>query len=689
MSEKITHLSDREHILKRPGMYIGGINSVEIRDFFLENDKFVFTTKAYVPGLIKIIFEAIDNAVDVGIKSNFKYANKIFVDMTDKRVKVSDNGYGISQDIDPETNLSSVVLATGHARAGSNFDENTQRGGVGIYGYGIYLTNVFSKEFICDTFNGKSETKVTFSDNALSYKVDIKTAKSKPGTIIDFEPDLEKFGIENIDDMHMSVVKQRLYILAISYPEIEFRFNGEKISTRYMKQFAAMFGDNYEFAQFENGFIAYYPTNNDEFTFYTVINGHIVPEGGTHIAYINNKVVTYLRDKFAKKYKDIKPSDIRNKLMMITIFRRFPNPDYKGQTKEELTNSYSDIATYLNNVDFEAYAHQVYKNKEISELITEMYRIKEEFQKQKDLERVGKKKGKIKSDKYRDPVGNKDYLLICEGDSALGGLMTELGRKNRGYFAIRGKILNVLEEKSSKISENIEVDSIIKILETEVQRHNLNSSGVYFNMTDTLSGEKYIIHEKDTFKNDNGDWIDFKLLDNERYTTRKIEKQDIDTHDYFAQPRVNQPYNCSYKNIVIATDADFDGGHIRALLLTLFDTLMLPILKAGRICYLNTPVVSLRKNGKVINYFFTLDEYHQFIDKNPNIKGDWKYYKGLGSWSKGELKDIIEKEGFARFLTKFEYDKETHNKLVNWMSAKTADYRKMMIKASQLDISEA
>lgn len=840
--ETISVLSDREHILLRPGMYFGGKNIASGKGMVLTDDKFQYTNTEYIPGLIKIIYEAIDNAVDVAIKSDFNFADKIEVTVNEDFVSVKDNGYGISQKIDHVTGLSSVVLAIGHARSGSNFTDSGDRVQIGMNGIGIMLTNVYSKQFSCVTKDGKTRTSVVYIDNAEKYEIKTAVDKSKPGTEISFYPDLKRFNTDKIDKTHINIIKQRLLILAITYPEISFTFNGEKIKFRNFKQFAEMFGDSYEIVSFENGFIAYYPSTSDEFIHYTILNGQVIKNGGNHVEYMNNKVVNFLREKFSRKYKDIKPSDIRNKLMVVSLFRKFPNPEYSSQTKEELTNSTSEISKYLKEVDFDNFGGKIYRNDSISEQITEMYKIREEFKKQKELQSIGKKPVKVKSDKYWPPVGRKEYLFCTEGDSARAGMMVELGRAGKGFFALRGKMLNVLEAKESKISANEEIDTLIKILDTKVCSKTLSSSGSYFSMK--KDGESYVIHENDLFLSDNGNWIKFAQIDKEEYMFKKIERNKIDPIGYFAQYRVNQPFEISYDYIVAATDQDLDGcftdntlvkipgsrsmtfeelverkvenlmvyaktpegrivtaharnprvtkmvdelvaitfengatvhctsdhlfmlddgtykyaknlvlgyklsairsktsvgyrpnynfqvdevrfikldkpipvydltvdkyhnfaidtgenlvdsvfvhnSHIRALMLTFFNTFMVQLLKAGRMKYLQTPLIALKKGNTIVKYFFTFEEYSDYLKANPGVKGEWKYYKGLGSWAKGEFKALIDKEGIEKFIKTFEYDEEAHRTLVNWMSKNTADYRKEKILSTYIDASVA
>ena len=685
--DKIVNLTDRDHILLRPGMYIGGIKSVSMTDFFLEGDKFVYGPREYIPGLIKIIFEPLDNAVDVAIKSNFKYANKIKIDIDSAKgiVTIEDNGYGISQEIDEVSGLSSVVLAVGRARSGSNFDDSVVRTHIGEYGVGVYLTNVYSKSFTCQTCDGKTQMTVSFTDNANVYTTSSKRS-NKNGTIIRFLPDLERFGLTTIDETHISIIKQRLFILSVAYPEIDFFFNGEKIKFKNQKQFADMFGEMYELIPFNNGFIAYYPATSDEFTHFTVINGQVVKKGGTHIEFLNNKIVGFLREKLMKKYKDVKPSDIRNKLMLVAIFRNFPNADYDGQTKEEFANSAREISDYLSEIDFNAFGQKIFKNKEISEIITEIYRIREEFQKRKEMDKLDKKSsGKVKSDKYNEPIGRTELLFVCEGNSAKGGLMGELGRQNRGYFAIRGKLLNVLDAKPAEISSNVEITTLIQILGNGAYRLSLKPTGEYFKLTEKATGKIYTVHEDDLLKKDDGKWIRVASLNKNDYLFEPIDRTLIVPLSYFSQVEVNQPFISKYDYVVAATDQDMDGIHIRALILVFFNTLLLPLLKAGRLKYLNTPLIALKRGGKIVQYFFSFDEYNKFVSENPKVKGEWKYYKGLGSWAKGELKAIIDREGINKFLSTFEYDETTQTILTNWMSESTSDFRKEGIRNTQID----
>ena len=106
----ITQLTDREHLLKRPGMYIGSIKPENTQSYFYNNDmeKFEYKSYNYVPGLIKIIMEILDNSLDEGQRTDYNFANRIKIDITDTSVTISDNGRGVPLMEDPNTKLSMV-----------------------------------------------------------------------------------------------------------------------------------------------------------------------------------------------------------------------------------------------------------------------------------------------------------------------------------------------------------------------------------------------------------------------------------------------------------------------------------------------------------------------------------------------------------------------------------------------------
>lgn len=462
----IRKLSDRLHVLQRPSMYIGGVDATKISDYILENGSILYKEIEYVPGLIKIINEIIDNSLDVAIKSNFKSSDVISVKMTKDFIEIQDNGTGIPVIKNPDGQYL-AELAWGHARAGSNFEDDENRTQIGMNGVGSFATNCFSKKFVGLTDDGTNRYTITFKNNAESFTDKIEKSKGKSGVNVKFWPDLERFGLTEIDETHMNVIHQRLMNLSISFPEITFKFNGRKINVSSFKKYVGLFSEHAEIYETDDYRFAILPNDEDDFRQLSYVNGLKIPDGGTHIDIISNQFVSRIREKISRKYKTIKPGDIKNKLMVIAFLKNVKNTKFNSQAKEKITNSVSELNKYFGEIPYDAIGNKILRNKEIIEPITEVYRIKEEFKKRQELKGLKKTTKKIKSDKYLPPIGLKKYLLLTEGASATGGLMPVLGRKNCGYYELRGKPLNAYSAPQSKFTANKELSELFKIIQNE------------------------------------------------------------------------------------------------------------------------------------------------------------------------------------------------------------------------------
>jgi len=210
-------LTDREHIIQRPEMYIGSVNISTFEDFHFNDEKIKFETFQIVPGLLKIINEVIDNSIDEAIKSNFKFGTEISINIDSQKVEVSDNGRGIPV-IKHEAGYQ-PFLCWGKAKAGSNFNDDETHIQIGKNGIGSYCSNVFSKKFIGETDDDKNSYKVTFTENALKFKESV-TKSNKQGTTVTFYPDLERFNLTEITSEHINAIYQRILCLANIFTEI-------------------------------------------------------------------------------------------------------------------------------------------------------------------------------------------------------------------------------------------------------------------------------------------------------------------------------------------------------------------------------------------------------------------------------------------------------------------------------------
>ncbi len=487
----IRKLSDREHIRQRPAMYIGGVDLAESMEYVLEDNKMVLKSVSYVPGLIKIINELIDNAVDVAIKSDFTSGTTISVNMNETTISVEDNGSGIPiQKVDghflPE-------LCWNHARAGSNFDDDENRTQMGMNGVGSYATACFSKKFVGETNDGSKGYQITIKNGAESFtETDEHKGKSKQGTRVTFQPDLDMFGLDIVDEQHQAIIKQRLINLGMSFPQITFKFNKRKISTGTFKSYVKMFSDDFEIYETEDYKFAVLPNEEDDFRQFSYVNGLKIPDGGTHIETISWNVVDGLRTRLVKKYKTIKPGDIKNKLMIIAFLKNFKNPKFNSQSKEKITNSLAETKAYLGDIPYKEITWKLFKNSEIMDPITETYRLKEELARRKELKNADKKsKKKPKSEKFMPPIGDWDNIFLAEGDSAANSISKILGRKGNGFYAMFGVPPNAYDMKLSSIIKSqklMDLKEIVGLQYSETVQDDINFKNIIITTDFDLPG---------------------------------------------------------------------------------------------------------------------------------------------------------------------------------------------------------
>jgi DNA topoisomerase-2 len=153
--------------------------------------------------------------------------------------------------------------------------------------------------------------------------------------------------------------------------------------------------------------------------------------------------------------------------MVIAFLKNVKNTKFNSQTKEKITNSTSEISSYYGDIDFIKITNKIIKNEKIIDPITEVYKIKEELKKRQELKGLQKSVKKIKSDKYYPSIENKKYLFLVEGESALGGLMPSLGRKDCGFYCLKGKPLNAYSADQKKFTDNKELSELYKIIQNE------------------------------------------------------------------------------------------------------------------------------------------------------------------------------------------------------------------------------
>lgn len=465
---EIKKLSDREHIVHRPSMYIGSVSNEQHETAIFENvfeePKLQTKQLTYAPGLIKIINEVIDNSVDVIIKTG--KGSTIKVKLSEDKVEVQDDSTGFPM---PEKfkklnnpKLSDiedlpVVIALGNARAGSNFNDEDNLGQMGTNGVGAFATNCFSKRFVCVTKTQDTTTKVEWRDNALLHSCNIDYNKSESGTNITFWPDLAKFSLTEISEDVKDVIRTRLVVLSLTYPVIKFYFDGKRIKTP--KKIASLFTteetpfvehstDNYQVLVI---------ANSEKTSHFSVVNGLNTPDGGSHIDLILQEIVKELSEA---KGLNCTRADVLNTLQIVFIGRGWKNLRFNSQTKEKITNSTKETRDYLG--DLNSLVQKVKKSKQIKDFIKATTQARELRVEKKALKDA--KKTKIKSDKFLDAQEDREILMLVEGDSAMGGLVPALGRKGIAYYALKGKPLNAYKSSAQKVAANKELSELLAII---------------------------------------------------------------------------------------------------------------------------------------------------------------------------------------------------------------------------------
>jgi len=463
---EIKELSDRDWLLIRGHNIIGSLQPVKQQSFLYnpEINKFEWQEYEYIPGLVKIINEIIDNSIDVAIKSKFKYGNQISVEITDTKVIVQDNGYGIPVKETTDGTLLPVI-AWGRARAGSNFDDDEERTSIGMNGIGSYATTVFSKKFVGVTDDGEKRARVEFKNNGETVDVQIMPG-GESGVHVSFFPDLAKFGVDKIDELHKALIYQRILNLSMMYPEIRFKYN-KRLVKLDAKKFLKLFSDTFEFLEEDDYLVAIFPNGDADFNYHTYVNGLWLEKGGNHLNFLSGKLTDDIRQKLIRKYKSMKPGDIKNKLSVVVFFKNFQNPKFDSQTKEFLTNTQKEITSFLRfnepefKKDWERFITKIYKNKAIIDPITDLYNAKMLVEEKKKLRDASKKQDD--PEKYWPATEEFKYLFLAEGDSAIGAITAELGRDTKGFFPLKGVPLNVVKDKK-KVATNPEIKQIASIL---------------------------------------------------------------------------------------------------------------------------------------------------------------------------------------------------------------------------------
>ena len=663
-----------EHIIDKPNMYIGSINNNKCKRYIYDDSINKFVLKEFIcnDGLYKIIDEAFSNASDHFLSNSGCNTIKINITTNPFKIKVWNNSSKgipiVNKRKNKETGKIEFIktiegktvynpeLIFGNLLTSSNYDKSKARITNGTNGLGIKLTNIYSTEFKIKCADGKKLYKQIFS-NSMREKTNPEITESDEVFVcISFKPNLNMFHFELNNDFIM-LIKKMVYDIAYicnAKRKCDIYYNDELLNVNTFKDYINLY--QLKDTTFYNlnlskeitvGF-AYIPFN-DEIKAITFINNHLV-EGGTHIDFILKQILngikTNIKDETIKK--NIQLSNIRDNCC-IYMNCYIDNPSYDSQCKFMLKNKFkcnkigkkeinedspdsaslespineSDtsnnevVNVSINRTQFNTFINKILKETNIMETLNNISDLKT---KSKLKKTDGKKTNKRIAIEKFEPAklqgingeSQKCRLIITEGDSAksfamIGRDCPELGSDYYGVFPIRGKMLNARNASDDTITNNQEITKIKQIIGLK-------------------SGMKY---NKDNIK------------------------------------------TLNYGGILILADQDFDGYHIKGLIMNFIHSQWPELIELGFCSSINTPIkIAKPKTGKNPNgekdiIFYNESDYKKwFNDKSINHNNYIiKYYKGLGSSSPKEIPRYF--KNFNDKLIKYVWEDEKVNIEIN------------------------
>jgi len=531
IEDKYKVLDQISHILLRPQTYVGSNKpNTSIKNIIIDN-KIQQKEVTYIPSFIKIFDEVITNAVDEHQRN--KNLNKIdvFVDIENNVISVRDNG-GIPIEIHKEHNQYVPEVIFGNLMSGSNYDDSDERTVAGLNGLGSKLTNVFSTEFIVNSCDGKKHFTQLFKNNMREREQPIIKKSKDNHTEIKYKPDLSQFGIEKIDEDHFKMIEKRVYDLAGVNPNISFTFNGEKLNFKSFEDYIKLYTDDCFFeSNKERTWSVGIALSENGFQQVSFVNSTETYDGGTHVDYIMNQIVSQMREFFMKKHKvDVKPSELKNH-MTLFLNSTVINPSFSSQTKEKLITEVKDFGT---TYEVSAKTIALILKSEIVNSILDWIQQKKNAEDSKLQRELNKKLSKIKVDKLIDAKGKdrwKCSIFLFEGDSAANSFRKYRTPETMGAFSLRGKFTNVSEISNQKLVQNVEAVNLMAAIGLKLGQgidiKNLRYGRIFFTTdADCLEENTLIMTKIGPKKISELDYNDLVLTHNNTYNkiNRIIEK---------------------------------------------------------------------------------------------------------------------------------------------------------------------
>ncbi len=591
-AENIKVLEGLEAVRKRPAMYIGDVGK---------------------RGLHHLIYEVVDNSIDEALAGHCTKVVVVF--NSDGSVTVEDNGRGIPVDIHKEENKPAVEVVMTVLHAGGKFDKGSYKVSGGLHGVGVSVVNALSEWMWVEV---KRDGKIHRQDYKIGEpqnKLKTTGKAKKTGTRVCFYPDAKIF---KTIDFEYDIISERLRELAYLNSGLEIVLKDERVENGDV--------DSFKFNGGLSDFVKYLDENNNPLhnkiitvnkedgdvpvevalrygntyndNILTFVNNINTIEGGTHLSGFRSALTRAMnnhatKNNLIKTKKNEKISltgeDFREGLTAI-ISVKVAEPQFEGQTKTKLGNG--DVKGLVDKVVYEGILDFLEQNPSIGRRVVEkaLLAARSRSAARKARELIRRKSalggsslpGKLADCSNKDPVFSELYLV--EGDSAGGSAKQGRDRRTQAILPLRGKVINSEKARIDKLLSNNEIQSMITAL------------GAGFGGSEDETGER--------------------------------------------SPGDFDPEKLRYHKIIIMTDADVDGSHIRTLLLTFFYRKMKEVIDGGYL-YLALPPLYRVAQGKKESYAYDDNERDLLIERmkkdNKKTRVSVQRYKGLGEMNAEQL----------------------------------------------------
>ena len=575
-ASQIQVLEGLEAVRKRPGMYIGSTGP---------------------RGLHHLVYEIVDNSIDEALQG---YCDRIYVSLNeDGSVTVKDDGRGIPVETHPKTGKSTLETVLTVLHAGGKFGGGGYKVSGGLHGVGISVVNALSKWLVADVYRNGKIYRQTYEKGITTSPLEVVGESHHTGTIINFMPDETIF--DEIEFKY-ETLEHRLRELSFLNKGVKIVFEDKREGSERKKEFHYE-GGLVEFVKYLNKTktpihddivhidkkigdsiveIAMQYTDGYTENIYSFANNIDTHEGGTHLAGFKS-ALTKTVNEYAKRNKLIKENegnltgeDIREGLTAV-ISVKLPEPQFEGQTKTKLGNTY--MRGNVDSVTVEELGAFLEENPTTARTIVDKglraQRAREAAKRARELTRrksvleSTSLPGKLADCSEKDP--SKSEIFLVEGDSAGGSAKQGRDRHTQAILPLRGKILNVEKSRLDRILSSDEIKNMITAFGCGIGN-------------------------------------DFDL-----------EK-------------------ARYHKIVIMTDADVDGAHIRTLLLTFFFRYMRPLIENGYVYAAQPPLYKVKKQNKEY-YVYSDKELEVLLEDIGRTGVELQRYKGLGEMNAEQLWD--------------------------------------------------